>query len=71
MFFYIIFSWQYFGMFLLSKKKMSGLQTQWKILKKGAANRQKPKLTKIVRSNLLKCKTFLYAAKEFSFVHQT
>ena len=49
---------------------MSDLRTQQTILKNEAPNRQRLELTRIVTSNPLKCKTFLYLAKDFAFVQQ-
>ena len=53
------------------KKKISDLQTQQTILKKEASNnRQRPELTRIATSNLLKRKTFFYVARDFASVQQ-
>ena len=53
------------------KKKISELQTQQTILKKEASNnRQRPELTRIATSNLLKRKTFFYVARDFASAQQ-
>ena len=53
------------------KKKISDLQTQQTILKKEASNnRQRPELTRIATSNLLKRKTFFYVARDFASAQQ-
>ena len=53
------------------KKKISDIQTQQTILKKEASNnRQRPELTRIATSNLLKRKTFFYVARDFASAQQ-
>ena len=53
------------------KKKNGDLQTQQTIHKKEASNnRQRPELTRIATSNLLKRKTFFYVARDFASVQQ-
>ena len=61
----IKFSLQCFCTFILSRKKRVIFSLRRKP-KKEAANRQRPELTRIITSNLLKCKTFLYVAADFT-----
>ena len=53
------------------KKKISDIKKQQTIHKKEASNnRQRPELTRIATSNLLKRKTFFYVARDFASAQQ-